>query len=483
MKAESASRQGMGPSGGHGVLGFLGCLGRDRRAAVALLVAVLLPVMLGAVALALEVGSWAVTRIQLQRRADVAAMTAATQYLAGSIASVAAGSGADLAMLNGAAATGRSWSGASSTLTSSDVTLAKVSGVISASDTAWQATVTQAMPLSFGRLLTTNTSVTVSASAIAEIVNGGGGGGQPCFLALGSSGTSLTVTGGSAISSAGCTVRSNGNISVSNGSMVTADWAYAGGTTSVTGNSSITDGTKNDTVTPTNYSTWTDAKPLYNNAGTISDPYANDTDITNAFSCLAADSCGASAGKVTNSGSQGAGSISNGNFTGGWSTSTITAGYYSSITSASGPISLGAGTYYVKGNVSIGQGATVTGTGVTLVVGGTVSFGGGATVTLSAPTDSATSGIPGVVIAGNSAASDTLNNGMNPTLTGLIYYPNGNLTLGGGVKAANSCLEVIANSITVGNGTVLGNSSNCNSTFGIPTFSSLPGTATVTLVQ
>jgi Flp pilus assembly protein TadG len=453
-------------------------LGADRRGAVALLLALLLPVLLGTTALGLEVGSWSVTKISLQRRADLAAEAAALRYLAGDSAQTAASVGADVAALNGAAASGRVWTAGSSLLTASDVSVQFVPGLRNTADPAAKVVVSAALPLTIGRILSTSTSVTVSATAYAEVLAVPGTGGQPCVVALNPNGAGVTVTGGSAVTTPGCTVVSNAAASVTNGSQVTSTGLYAN-TTSVVGNSivttsaavytgsaSVTNGGEitngSQTVTPYNVTGWNQGAPLYTgNFSPISDPYASNPAIANAFKSL----------------KPGSGTA----FTGTWQASTLQPGVYSSITSGSGPITLNPGLYIVNGNVSIGNGAVVTGNGVTIITSGTVSFGGGSTVTLSAPTANTTTGaIPGVVIAGTSTATDTLSNGMKPALTGVIYYPNGTLAIAGGVNVANSCLEMLAGAISISNGASFG--PGCTN-YGAPSFTSTPGTNLVALVQ
>lgn len=433
---------------------------RDRRASIALLMAALLPMLMGSLALAVEIGSWSVTKIELQRRADLAAFAAMGAYQNNATQQASAGTGADMAALNGAAAASRNWSG--STLTSSDVTVSFVNGVRTSTNQGIMVVATKTVPLTIGQFLTTSKTITLSATAWSELnittTTTGGGGGQPCMVALKSNGTGVTVTGGTTLSAPGCSVRSNAAVSVTNGSKisVTNGWVYANGTATVSGGSSITDGTH--TVTPTNINTWNNSEPLNKSAGSIDDPYASDTDITSKFSSL----------------HPGTGTA----FTGTWQPSTLNPGTYSSITSGSGNITLNPGLYVVNGNINVGNGAAFSGTGVTIVTSGTVTFGGGSVVTLSAPLAQSTSGgIPGVLMAGNGTGTDTLSNGVQPTLNGLVYFPNGTMALAGGVKTSNSCLEVLAGSITVSNGATLG--SSCDN-YGTKTFDSLPSTTTTT---
>ncbi len=434
----------------------------DRHGAVAITLALIVPALMGALALALEVGSWSVTKVELQRRADQAAYAAIMRYESGDNAQTATGIGVDIAALNGATAATPTWSAATNTTTASDVSVALVAGVRTTSDKAMKAVITTSVPLSFGGLvaglafnniLGSQTAVTLTATAYAEIqITGGtpGTGGQPCAVALKSNGTGITVSGGSSVDLSGCNVRSNARISVTNGAHVVTPWAY-GATITISGGSSISNGTNTVTSSPTPPDT---TAPIDLTTVQIGDPYAGNTSISADFSSL----------------SPGSGTA----FNGTWQASTLQPGTYSSITSGSGPITMEPGLYIVNGNISTGQGATVTGTGVTIVTSGTVSFGGGSTVTLSAPVENTTTGgIPGVLIAGNSTGTDTLSNGMEPTLTGVIYYPNGTMSISGGVKVGNNCLEVIAGSLSISGGSTFG--ATC-SQYGTAAFPSMPGT-------
>lgn len=446
----------------------------DRRGAIALILALVLPVLVGATALALEVSSWSVTKVTLQRRADMAAYAAIMRYEAGDTPQVATGIGVNVAAMNGATAATPTWTGPSgtppSTMTASDVTVALVSGVRSGHNPAMKAVVTTSVPLSLGGLVTSlsfssllaaQTAVTISATAYAEYYQTGAGtGGYPCATALknsASGGTGITVTGGAAVNLANCNVRSNAGVSVTNGSSITTPWVY-GTSVTVSGGSSITNGTTTVTSSPTPPDT---TAPINITAIQLPDPYASSA-ATTASAAIATDFASLSPGSGTA-------------FTGTWQASTLSPGTYSSITSGSGPITMNPGLYIVNGNISISNGATLTGSGVTIITSGTVSFGGGATVTLSAPltTTTAPGAIPGILIAGNSTSTDTISNGMKPTLTGVVYYPNGTMAISGGVNVGNSCLEILAGSLSISNGASFG--SSCSTYLSVPPPQSLPG--------
>mgnify|MGYP003365299639 CR=1 FL=1 len=408
-------------------------LGTERRGAVALIVALVLPVLLGVVALALEVGSWATARIDVQRQADIAAMTAAVQYANGapsatsialqstlSNASIAAGT--SLAAVNGVTAANNA-----------SLVLVQVAGVKTTPDTnvAFRAVVSRQMSLGIGKVLSTLPSVTISSTAIAEITGSVSGGGQPCVFSLDktSTGTGVSVTGNSHVTASGCTVRSNNGIKILGSSSITADAIYAQEATQpytfetlqpILDNSSYvasSDGTESlcgaappDTGCSGSskggkawplagpYSGWgtvTDPKsslygitdplganpyPLLFNlaSSTISDPYANDSTMATLASNLTT---------YTQSATQPAtssGIYPSYNVTNGWTNDggTVSAGSYPFVYVSNGMnLKMDSGTYYIAGNFDITGGSTVTLSPGTYYVGGNVSVDGGTTLT------------------------------------------------------------------------------------------------------
>lgn len=95
---------------------------------------------------------------------------------------------------------------------------------------------------------------------------------------------------------------------------------------------------------------------------------------------------------------------------------------------------------------------------------GSLTLTGGASLTLSAATTAgaANGAIPGILFAGNSVAASSFRGNTSPTLTGVIYYPNGALDFGGTAQGGSSgCLQVIASSVAL-KGTS-GLAANCSS--------------------
>jgi Flp pilus assembly protein TadG len=124
-------------------------------------------------------------------------------------------------------------------------------------------------------------------------------------------------------------------------------------------------------------------------------------------------------------------------------------------------LTLNPGIYYInQGDLKVNGGATVNGTGVTLVFTSSnghnyasATINGGANVNLSAPTSGPTAGI--VLFGDRNMTVDTpfkLNGGSTELFEGAIYLPKGDVSFAGGAASTNGCLQLIANKATfVGN--------------------------------
>jgi Flp pilus assembly protein TadG len=133
----------------------------------------------------------------------------------------------------------------------------------------------------------------------------------------------------------------------------------------------------------------------------------------------------------------------------------------------SATVTFGPGIYYIEnGNLNFASGSKVTANGATFVLEGTAGFqmnGGTVALNLTAPTSNCVAaanypntsyttaapydgtngeGICGVLIyqARNDTAADSITEGANSTINGIIYAPGGNLTISGGasISAANN---------------------------------------------
>jgi hypothetical protein len=140
-------------------------------------------------------------------------------------------------------------------------------------------------------------------------------------------------------------------------------------------------------------------------------------------------------------------------------TVSITAGVYCggmSFTTGAN-VTLSPGIYYIDaGSFTVHGGATVTGTGVTMVFtssngnnwpGATIN--GSATVNLTAPTSGPTAGI--VMFGDRNMPEGTtfrFEGGSSQSLTGAVYLPKGDIKFAGGSNTGRGCTQLIGNTLT-----------------------------------
>jgi hypothetical protein len=402
------------------------------------------------IALALDESNGSVAKTELQRVADIASIAgglraansvtgvpslcSSAKYASSCAETNAAADSAEVNAVTGAAT--RVWSDTTLTLTDNMITAAIVPGVKKASDVAVKVTVSRSLPSIFAYPVDGGATYKVSATAISEVVAGTTTTGpQPCLVSLTGN---ITFTSGNLDLNGGCSLRSDAAVSL-NGT-INATAIYAAST--ISGNANNV--------------------PEYPNDGQIPDVYATNTAVQAAFSDLTTQTSRT--------------------FTGGGNGATISPGTYASISiTGMNTTTMSPGLYVVTGNFSAsGSNVNVSGTGVTIVVGGHVNISG-TNFQVSAPGKSATNGaIPGVLLADNGTSGGTIGGSNAFTYSGIVYFPNSNLTFTGTTNASGNCLEVIAGSITVnGNENFVG--SGCSS-LGATTFGSV-GTATASLVE
>ena len=443
---------------------------RRSRAAVALYAGLVAPALTLAVGLGADVANWSGAKVDVQRVADTAATAGAISYKIAGNSQTAAAAAANLAEINGAAgAESRTWNSSSNTLSDNQVTVQVTNGVVQSSNTALRVTVRRSIPIGFGSLLNGQTSVTVSATSVAELLTTStpGSGGQPCLVALVGNNMGIigiNVGGSSSINASQCTLRSNGGVKANGGAVITAQAIYTAGTI-------------------TNVSATINAAQ-YPNDGVIPDPYASNnalqTALTNANSAIATGSI-----KCTASGCTGPGtSVSCTN-----NVCTINPGTYSGFAASSNQqINFAPGMFVFTGNVTSSSGNTITGNNVTIIVASSATFNISASnvsLTAASPSAATNGQIAGVVLAGRSTANSKVSGSTSNSFLGTIYYPNGALEYDGGgtVGTTTGCSLLVAYSITV-NGSTSFNDSQC-ATVGTPNVTSIAATTTLTptLVQ
>ena len=146
-------------------------------------------------------------------------------------------------------------------------------------------------------------------------------------------------------------------------------------------------------------------------------------------------------------------------------TGIIPSGACYSILNVTGTRTLAAGTTYFTGPITLGNNATLTGSGVTLVLDNGASIAGGNhnTVRLSAPT---TGTYPGVVIY--QPASNTnptaLQNNSTVDLDGAVYMPTADFSAQNSFSSTSDCTLFVVRTFSIDNGN--GAMSNACTTFG-----------------
>ncbi|MGA3398564.1 MAG: hypothetical protein ABSC95_05035 [Acetobacteraceae bacterium] len=500
--------------------------GLDRRATVAIYVALLAPVLTGSIALGVEVTSWSGAQLDLQRTADASARegalycynytlnnTGSSCLTNAAAAQTAATLAARLAEVNGATgASNPTWNASTKTYTDNLVTAQIVQGVKSSSDTAVQVSVQKTVPLTVSRAFSSTSSVTISTSSVSEVVASTtttpGSGGQPCLVALqtGSGTTSgISANGSITVNAPGCTLVSNSSFNDTGGSSFTVGGIYAHGTVAASSYPSVTipcwatinGSSSNNGCTPYPASGLLQSNSyVFGGSTVLTDPYASNTAMQDAVAHASSTtgpsiSCSNQQCGLPSS----SGSTYNGSYCSGQGTGSVTCylkpGNYGSFTVGSGGpylFNYAAGGYVFNGNISLTNNTTHNGSGVTIFTTGTFTGSNTFNYNLTAPSTTvipnpASAGpwqIAGVVLAGSTSGTVTLSGNPQFLVTGVVYFPNATFSSQGsnGLGASGtSCLEIIVNNITLSGASYL--NSSCSGLNAL-TFNSQPGTSTTT---
>lgn len=415
-------------------------LSRDRRGTVLLMTAIVMPACIGVMALAIDVSSWEMQRAKLQQLADMAALAGSVRYSQTGNASAALAAAANLAELNGVPAGARATSGTTLTDDYGDwVTTYS----FSTGTARLTATIQTSAPVWFGRLYTSATKQLITATAVAQTTISIGG--HPCVVAIKGDTTGvitfvdLTFSGNTSVNSSTCGVRSDGGLSVSGNSSIAVPTVITSGSMTVSGNASIT--------CPQSTSCAQSGAPQ------VEDPFSS------AY------------GDALNIPAGGQSSSQKGN--------TYSPGVYSSSLSfsANSIYTLNPGVYYVNGSISISGGATLSGTGVTLISSEGISMSGNSSVNLTAPSTGATAGLLFGTSTNNGAVAISGNS--SNVLNGAVYAPNANVTLSGNSSATasspSSCFEIVGATVSFTGNSAFTNAS-CDS-LGVPTLYNSPPVA------
>lgn len=405
---------------------------RDHRGNFAVMTAIMMTSLVGVAGLVTDYGNGLFNRLKDQRMADVAALAGGTVYASTNSTTSMTAAVSHMATLNGYA--------------SGNVTATLVNSPSGDGNQAVQVVVNSTVPLSLAKIITGQTSISVSGTSYAELSSGSGAG---CMLALDKTASkAITLSGSANLQAPKCDVIANSNNS---------DALDMSGSAKLSAACTITVGGQNTTSGLTlNVCT----KPT-TGASATTDPYA----ALPAPTSIETQQC---LNSPTSYPAQ------------------ISYGYYCKGLSVNGTVSFQPGIYYIKGNLAL-QGstiATMSGTGgATFFIdkSGTTAISGSATVNLNATT---TGTYAGVLFFGDRAGTTANNNNISGStsslLVGTIYYPTQNVTFSGGSNTPAACLEVIGDKITISGTAYLGDS--CAGT-GVASINPAGGSTTVALVQ
>ena len=375
-----------------------------------------MPLIIGAGGLAVDTVQWTEWKRELQREADSASLAGA--YALAQTKSVSASATADLSR------TGQITLSTTPTIESPPST-----GSYAGNNTAVRVALQTRRALPFTSMFL-SAAPTIGAQATAAVISNG----RYCMQALNPSANVGITLQGNATVNLGCGMETN-----STGSNA----VYAGGSASVTATPIAAVGglsPSSNYVSPTTLLPYTIPQ---------SDPYASlPTPTASNFT-----SCNNKLSVGPNS-----------------SVSGVTPGCYRGM-DIKGTVALNPGVYYIDGDsLTIGSQATLTGTGVTIILTSstaattpssiaTASINGGATINLTAPTSGTYNGVlfyqdRRAVDTGGSNANQ-INGNASSTLQGAFYFPHQQITFNGTAGMTTNCVQIVAWNITfTGNSTI-----------------------------
>lgn len=401
--------------------------------------AILLPVFLGMAGMGLDTGSWYLAKRNLQAAVDGAAISAAYESTGSARTSTA----------NSVVVSNGFGNGSNVTIT---VNNPPKSGTYTANNNAVEVILSQPQNTIFsGFFPSAKPTIKVRSVALSSSFKGG----DACVLTLATTGTAINITSNATMSMSYCTLTSNStdpaSITLANNSNTTVSTLYTAGKYTQSGSSTL---------------------------NTSTTPVQNGTPTADPFTSLGVSMSGAVTNGFTSSATQ-----------------TISPGVYKNgMTFNSGAkVTMNPGTYYVdQGSFSVNSGATLTGSGVTIVLTSssssnyaTASIKSGSTVTLSDPSNNGT--YAGILFYQDRNApvgsQSSLSGGATMNLTGTLYFPQGALTYSGsaGNSGNGNCDQIVANTVSFTGTTKL--TENCQVQSGIQQIDMSGKGGTVKLVE
>ncbi|HEX2562255.1 pilus assembly protein TadG-related protein [Phenylobacterium sp.] len=369
--------------------------GRAEGGNVAVLFALVLPLVIGSAGLGVETTYWHYKRLQLQAAADSAAHAGAMERRSGSDAALVTTIATQAAEENGYA--------------SSAGTIQVYAPPISGPSTGGQA-VEVRLTFNGDRFFTkifSQGQVLIATRAVAAFNNAS----TACVLALHpTQGSAAQFQGSSTVTLNGCSVMANSvasdALAVQGATIVSTDCLIAVG--GVLASGSIT---------------MSECEEPVENAPPVADPYANVPEPA-----LPSGPCrNANYGPLPNV-------------------------RYCNGLDLDGNTTLAPGVYYISGgNLRIGAHANITGNGVTfyLGAGAGLTINSNAKMTLKAPGPSSGSPYAGLLFFGarNSLGNVTFNGTADSKMTGALYFPSRDIRYNGNFSGENGCTQIVASTI------------------------------------
>lgn len=382
----------------------------ESRGSVAIVVALIIFAAIGMTALAVDVSLWSSAKNAAQGAADDAALSAVVAADAGNSSTRIKNEALGIAALHGFT---NGVNGVTVTLTNPPT-----SGNYAGNSSAYEVTVTQPQKLYFAGVLGHAPTVAGSAVGLAS-------GGAPCLLSLNTSAIgAINLNTSAAAGVSNCIVAANSSSSQAvelQGSSVNLTAPEM----NVVGNYSVSGGATMSVAT------------LKTDAAATADPYAN----------LAVPSFSGCNHKNYSVGGMGMKMIN----------VTLNPGVYCNGLSISGSgttVTMNPGIYIINsGNFDIGNGATVNGSGVSVVLTSTSNSYGtvnisGCTVSITAPSSGS---MQGVAICQDrrapSSGSNVISGGSGVNIAGSLYFPSQTLAYSGNSNSGSACLQLIADKI------------------------------------
>jgi Flp pilus assembly protein TadG len=367
--------------------------GGSRKGNVALLFALLTPVVVGGAGLATEVGYWYHRRLELQSAADAAAYAAAVDLRSGANQTAFTAEAVAAAQKNG-------FDPAQGTIT---VNWPPKSGTHQTTQSI-EVLISENTPRFFSQLFV-KTALIENVRSVTLFQNAA----TACMTALDPSASGAALfSGSSSVTLVGCSVMANSLSSsaiVSQGSaLLSTDCIISVGGVSLTAGVS-------ETVC---------GAPI-TQAPPVADPFSDVPTPSTTGPCQST------------------------------SGSTLQPGVYCNGLTLQGNVTLAPGVYVINGDdLKVNANANVVGDGVTIYMVGNnqVRMNGTATVKLSAPTSGTYSGMLMMGDHNGANVNETLDGTADSLLTGAIYFPTQNVNYIGNFSGTNGCTQVVADTIS-----------------------------------